>query len=91
MVGSIPTSGTVTMLTNVDLSLTLLANLGKIDISTHKEDIMKALGSFFAGMFKNTATSRSSFQREWDKARRDASRYGPSHVAEVDAIFAREA
>ena len=52
---------------------------------------MKALGNFFSGMFKNTATSRSSFQREWDKARRDASKYGPSHVAEVDAIFAREA
>lgn len=50
---------------------------------------MKAVGQFFAGMFKN-ATSNSSIQSQWDIARRDASRFGPSHVAEIDAIFSRQ-
>lgn len=62
----------------------------KIKVSTHKEDIMKALGSFFSGMFRTDATSKFTFQNEWDRARADASRFGPSHVAEVDAIFARQ-
>jgi hypothetical protein len=50
---------------------------------------MKAVGQFFAGMFKN-ATSNPSIQSQWDIARRDASRFGPSHVAEIDAIFSRQ-
>jgi len=51
---------------------------------------MKALGHFFADMFKGSATSNShAFQDDWDIARRDASRFGPSHVAEIDAIFSR--
>ena len=52
---------------------------------------MKALGYFFSEMFKSNATSRYSFRNDWDKARADASRFGPSHVAEVDAIFSRQA
>jgi hypothetical protein len=51
---------------------------------------MKALGNFFSGMFRTDATSRFMFQNEWDRARAEASRFGPSHVAEVDAIFARQ-
>lgn len=64
---------------------------GKIKVSTHKEDIMKALGSFFSGMFRTDATSNYKLQSEWDRARNEASRFGPSHVAEIDAIFARQA
>lgn len=51
---------------------------------------MKALGCYFAEMFKTNATSKSSFQTEWDRARASASRFGPSHVAEIDAIFSRQ-
>jgi hypothetical protein len=56
---------------------------------THKEDIMKAIGQYFAGVF-NVAKSNSNIQSQWDIARRDASRFGPSHVAEIDAIFSRQ-
>lgn len=51
---------------------------------------MKAIGTFFSGMFKTDATSRSSFRNEWEKARAEAARFGPSHVAEIDAIFSRQ-
>jgi hypothetical protein len=61
-----------------------------IKVSTHKEDIMKALGIFFSEMFKTDATSRFTFQNEWERARAEAARFGPSHVAEIDAIFARQ-
>jgi hypothetical protein len=70
--------------------LTPYSSTDKIKVSTHKEDIMKALGNFFSGMFRTDATSRFMFQNEWDRARADASRFGPSHVAEIDAIFARQ-
>lgn len=52
---------------------------------------MKSLGYFFSEMFRLDATSKHSFRSDWDKARADASRFGPSHVAEVDAIFSRQA
>lgn len=52
---------------------------------------MKALGHYFAEMFKTDATSKSSFQNEWERARANASKFGPSHVAEIDAIFSRQA
>ena len=51
---------------------------------------MKALGIFFSEMFKTDATSRFTFQNEWERARAEAARFGPSHVAEIDAIFARQ-
>lgn len=51
---------------------------------------MKALGSFFSGMFKTDATSKFTVQNEWDRARSQAARFGPSHVAEIDAIFSRQ-
>lgn len=51
---------------------------------------MKALGQYFAGMFKGATSRTSSIQSQWDIARRDASRFGPSHVAEIDAIFSRQ-
>lgn len=52
---------------------------------------MKAIGQFFSGIFRESATSKASgLQNEWEKARADASRFGPSHVAEIDAIFARQ-
>lgn len=50
---------------------------------------MKALGYYFAEMFKG-ATSNSNVQSQWDRARSEASRFGPSHVAEIDAIFSRQ-
>ncbi len=51
---------------------------------------MKAIGNFFSEVFRTDATSKFTFQNEWDKARSDASRFGPSHVAEIDAIFSRQ-
>jgi hypothetical protein len=71
--------------------LTLYRYPDKINISTHKEDIMKALGNYFAEMFRSATSGPFTIQSEWDKARRDASRFGPSHVAEIDAIFSRQA
>lgn len=78
------------MVTKSPNSLTPYPPTDKIDISTHKEDIMKALGNFFSGMFKTDATSKFTVQNEWDKARSQAARFGPSHVAEIDAIFSRQ-
>ena len=80
----------VRLITNSLYNLTPCDMADKIKVSTHKEDIMKALGSFFSGMFKTDATSNYKLQSEWDRARADASRFGPSHVAEIDAIFARQ-
>jgi hypothetical protein len=51
---------------------------------------MKAIGQLFAGVFKEATSKSSNIQSEWDRARSDASRFGPSHVAEIDAIFSRE-
>lgn len=52
---------------------------------------MKALSQFFAGVFTDSATSKGhNVQTEWDIARERASRFGPSHVAEIDAIFSRQ-
>lgn len=78
------------LVTNSLLNLTPYNYPDKIKVSTHKEDIMKAIGTFFSGMFKTDATSGSSFRNEWEKARVEASRFGPSHVAEIDAIFSRQ-
>lgn len=78
------------MITKSLNNLTPCALTDKIYVSTHKEDIMKALGSFFSGMFKTDATSKFTVQNEWDRARSQAARFGPSHVAEIDAIFSRQ-
>ena len=51
---------------------------------------MKALGQYFAEVFKGATSETHNIQSEWAKARRDASRFGPSHVAEIDAIFSRQ-
>ena len=61
-----------------------------MDIATQKEDIMKSLGNLFAELFKGATSTAYSIQNEWDRARSDASRFGPSHVAEIDAIFSRQ-
>ena len=59
-----------------------------INISTQKEDIMRAY-SIFAGLFKDRTTSEvAAIQREWDKLREAA--LTPSHKAEIDAIFSRQ-
>ena len=50
---------------------------------------MKTIGSLFAGIFQANTTEQGRIRKEWDKARRDAARFGPSHVSEIDAIFAR--
>lgn len=50
---------------------------------------MKALGSLFARMFEDRPT-RIQFTTEWDRQRELAKYFGPSHVAEIDAIFARQ-
>jgi hypothetical protein len=61
-----------------------------MNISTHKEDIMRALGHYFSEIFRGATSKASGIQADWDRARRDASRFGPSHVAEIDAIFSRQ-
>jgi hypothetical protein len=63
---------------------------GKIKVSTHKEDIMRAFAHFFSEVFRTDATSNYKLQSEWERARNEASRFGPSHVAEIDAIFSRQ-
>lgn len=71
--------------------MTIDINPDRIVISTHKEDIMKALGHFFSEVFKGSATSENpNLHNEWARARADAARFGPSHVAEIDAIFSRQ-
>lgn len=49
---------------------------------------MKAIGSLFARMFEDRPTRRS-IEIEWDRQRNLAKSFGPSHVAEIDAIFSR--
>lgn len=51
---------------------------------------MKAFAQFFSEVFRTEATSNSKIQSEWDRARNQAARFGPSHVAEIDAIFSRQ-
>lgn len=52
---------------------------------THKETIMKSLAKFINKIFVGNDTVHQA----WDRARRDAAKFGPSHVAEIDAIFSR--
>lgn len=52
---------------------------------THKETIMKTLSNIFSRIF----SSNDSVHATWDRERRNAARFGPSHVAEIDAIFSR--
>lgn len=52
---------------------------------------MRAFAHFFSEVFRTDATSNSKIQSEWDRARSQAARFGPSHVAEIDAIFSRQA
>jgi len=49
---------------------------------------MKALGRLFAEIFRDAPTRRSR-EIEWDRQRNLAQSFGPSHVAEIDAIFSR--
>ena len=49
---------------------------------------MKAIGRFFANLFEDRPT-RIKFQTEWERQREMAKVFGPSHVAEIDAIFSR--
>lgn len=51
---------------------------------------MRAFAHFFSEVFRTDATSNYKLQREWEKARHEAAQFGPSHVAEIDAIFARQ-
>lgn len=80
----------VRLITKSPYNLTPCDMADKIKVSTHKEDIMRALAHFFSEVFKPDATSNYKLQSEWDRARIEASRFGPSHVAEIDAIFARQ-
>lgn len=48
---------------------------------------MKAIGSLFAQMF--SSHKQRTISVEWDRQRRLAQSFGPSHVAEIDAIFSR--
>ena len=79
------------MITKSPYNLTPCSRADKIKVSTHKEDIMRAFAHFFSEVFRTDATSNYKLQSEWERARSEASRFGPSHVAEIDAIFARQA
>ena len=52
---------------------------------------MRAFAHFLSEVFRSDATSNTKIQSEWDRARNQAARFGPSHVAEIDAIFSRQA
>ena len=78
------------MITKSPYNLTSCSRADKIKVSTHKEDIMRAFAHFFSEVFRTDATSNYKLQREWEKARHEAAQFGPSHVAEIDAIFARQ-
>ena len=79
------------LITNSPYNLTHYLMADKIKVSTHKEDIMRAFAHFFSEVFRSDATSNTRLQSEWDIARSQAARFGPSHVAEIDAIFSRQA
>jgi hypothetical protein len=52
---------------------------------------MKALGRFFSGIFSSVAKSESeNIHYRWGIERNKAAQFGPSHVAEIDAIFSRQ-
>ena len=51
---------------------------------------MRTIGQFFSNVFSAATSETEKIQREWDKARRNAASFGPSHVSEVDAIFQRQ-
>jgi hypothetical protein len=48
---------------------------------------MKAFGRLFARLFEDRPTR--TYSTEWDRQRELARAFGPSHVAEIDAIFQR--
>jgi hypothetical protein len=48
---------------------------------------MKAFGRLFARLFEDRPTRMD--YTEWDRQRELAKAFGPSHVAEIDAIFQR--
>lgn len=79
------------LITKSQHNLTPYGMADKIKVSTHKEDIMRAFAHFFSEMFKTDTTSNYKLQSEWDRARSQAARFGPSHVSEIDAIFSRQA
>ena len=80
------------IVTNKPVGLTTFRYSDSIEIyQPTRRNIMKALSQFFAGVFTDSATSKGhNVQTEWDIARERASRFGPSHVAEIDAIFSRQ-
>ena len=49
---------------------------------------MKAIGTLFSRMFEDHPT-KVDVHREWDRLRAEA--LTPSHRAEIDAIFSRQA
>ena len=51
---------------------------------------MRTIGKFFSNVFSTATSETEKIQREWDKARRHAASFGPSHVSEIDAIFQRQ-
>lgn len=51
---------------------------------------MKAFARQFAGLFSFAKSERANLQTRWDIERARAAKYGPSHVSEIDAIFARQ-
>lgn len=51
---------------------------------------MKTISSLLSGIFSNKATSENAnIHSIWAVERERAAKFGPSHVAEIDAIFSR--
>jgi hypothetical protein len=48
---------------------------------------MKTLKRAFENLFTNVISDTEKIYREWDRQRANA--YGPSDLAEIDAIFSR--
>jgi len=53
---------------------------------------MKTLKRAFENLFTNVTNEEKEIKNQykhWDRERAHAAQFGPSHVAEIDAIFSR--
>lgn len=50
---------------------------------------MEAIHAAIVKVFSFAKSEGMTFHDMWDQERSRASRFGPSHVSEIDAIFAR--
>lgn len=59
-------------------------------IPQKEESQMRSLFRMLSGVISGSTTERNDFHWRWDFERNRAANFGPSHVAEIDAIFSRQ-